>query len=277
MNNIAALFTLAPVVKGFIALMISGACFPLCGVMVVRLDLIPMRYMLMHGVILGGAIALALSLPVIPVSVVINILLVFLLLLFTKDSAHGFSTGSAASMVLSMALASLVMHIADVPAKDTLSLIWGSPFALNVSDIVLLIVISLLLILYIVFNFRSILALFYNQEIASSLGIRVHTHYTIMVLLIAFVVATAMKLLGAFLIDALLLLPVLITSSILSSRKKAAGIKMLFILSCFIGFLLATIGFIIAVIFDLPPSSAIALLAGLLYFITGIHRKRSSK
>jgi len=277
MNNIAALFTLAPVVKGFIALMISGACFPLCGVMVVRLDLIPMRYMLMHGVILGGAIALALSLPVIPVSVVINILLVFILLLFTKDSAHGFSTGSAASMVVSMALASLVMHSADVPAKDTLSLIWGSPFALNVSDIVLLIVISVLLILYIVFNFRSILALFYNQEIASSLGIRVHTHYTIMVLIIAFVVATAMKLLGAFLIDALLLLPVLITSSVLSSRKKAAGIKMLFILSCFTGFLLATIGFIIAVIFDLPPSSAIALFAGLLYFITGIHRKRSSK
>ena len=47
------LFSLAPILRGFIAMIVSGAAFPLCGVMVLRLNLVPMSYMLMHGVILG--------------------------------------------------------------------------------------------------------------------------------------------------------------------------------------------------------------------------------
>ena len=67
MDRLLLLFSLAPVMKGFIAMSISGAVFPLCGVMVLRLNLVPMRYMLMHGVILGGAIAMALNVPLLPV------------------------------------------------------------------------------------------------------------------------------------------------------------------------------------------------------------------
>lgn len=271
MERLMLLFSLAPVLRGFIAMVVSGAFFPMCGVMVLRLDLVPMRYMLMHGVILGGAISLALSLPLVPVCLVINLVLIFTLISFNKSQSFGFSGASAGAMVLSMALASIIMHVKDVPAKDTLSLMWGSPFALTKSDIVILVVLALFLFFYVVLNFKNILTLFFNQDIAKSLGVKVQLNYLMMVLVIAIVVALAMKLLGAFLIDSLLILPVLTASSI--CKGKLSGIKNLFIISSVMGFCFATFGYLFAVIINWPPAATISLLAGFVFVLTGLINK----
>ncbi|MBR1640222.1 MAG: metal ABC transporter permease [Treponema sp.] len=257
-------------------MMISGATFPLCGVMVLRLNLVPMRYMLMHGVILGGAIALSLNLPMIPATIAVNIILVFFMLMTASKKTANFSGGSAATMVLSMALASLIMHISDVPAKDTLDLLWGSPFALTKTDLIILSEISVILVIYTVLNFHNIQNIFYNQNIAASSGINVRFHYTVMVIIIAIVIAVAMKLLGAFLIDALLILPVLTATSLQKTFNKN-GLKRLFITSGLAGFIISTAAYVLAVITNLPPTAAIALLAGLVFAVSNAVSKLIQK
>lgn len=259
MSNFFFLLTLAPVLKGLLAMTLAGLCFPAAGVMVLRLDLVPMRYMLMHGVVLAGSLSLAFSLPLLPVSVVLNLLLVLGMLTMTKDSSSGFGMSSAAAMVFTMALASIVMHIFDVPAKDTLQLLWGSPFALRGTDIIALLIMGITLALYVLYNFKTISAIFFDQEIAHSLGMHVQTHHTTMIIVIALVIALAMKLLGALLIDALLILPVLVAS------QSVQSLKQLFIRSCLAGVVIALCGFLLAVATDLPPSGTIALLSALLY------------
>ena len=272
LERLALLFSLAPVMRGFIAMSISGAVFPLCGVMVLRLNLVPMRYMLMHGVILGGAIAMAMNVPLLPVTITVNLLLVFMMIMMTgSGEGRNFGGTSAATMVLSMALASLIMHVADVPAKDTLDLLWGSPFALSYLDITALGVLALVLLLYVILNFRNIKNLFFSKEISMSLGIHVRLHNTIMVIMIASVVAIAMKLLGAFLIDSLLILPVMCAAPFLK-KLNHNGIRSLFIGSCITGFLLSVAGYVIAVAADFPPAGTIAVLAGLLFFIGRIFK-----
>lgn len=271
-EKINLLFFLPPIYRGFFSLLISGISFPLCGVMVLKMNLIPIRYMLMHGVILGGAISLALNISIVPVSILVNLILIFLMFFFTKDLNFGFSGGSAASMVLSMALASVIMHLADVPAKDSLSIMWGSPFALSWNDIILLASICFCLILYIVVNFKNIMAIFFNQDVAISMGINVKVHYSIMVLVIAFVVSLAMKTLGAFLIDALLILPVLCAN--VFSINKTSGVKNLFIKSAMFGLLFTVSGYVIAVLFDLPPAAVISLVAGFIYIILVLLSKK---
>ncbi|MGB4408515.1 MAG: metal ABC transporter permease [Sphaerochaeta sp.] len=268
MSDLLFMLSLAPVAKGLVAMTIAGLCFPAAGVMVLRLDLVPMRYMLMHGVILGGAISLAFSLPLLPVSIALNLLLVLGMLKLTKDSSAGFGVSSAAAMVFTMALASIVMHVFDVPAKDTLQLLWGSPFALQVSDVLGLLAIAIALTLYVVLNFKSISAIFFDQEIAQSLGMRVQAHHRTMVIVIALVIALAMKLLGALLIDALLILPVLIAA------RHAQSLRQLFIRACLVGVFVSFFGFIAAVATNLPPSGTIALLSAALYLIVSTIRKR---
>jgi zinc transport system permease protein len=269
MNDFLFLLTLPPVTKGLIAMAIAGLSFPAAGVMVLHLDLIPMRYMLMHGVILGGAIALAFSLPLLPITILINILLVIAMMKMASDTSKGFGVSSAAAMVFTMAIASLVMHVFDVPAKDTLQLLWGSPFALAKIDVLLLFCTSLALILYIFINFKTISAMFFDQEIAQSLGMHVKFHYTVMLLLISLVIALAMKLLGALLIDALLVLPVLI------AEIRAQSLKQLYIRSCLTGLFVSVLGFLFAIATDLPPSGTIALLSALFFLIVSKSKKRN--
>jgi zinc transport system permease protein len=50
------LLTLSPVMKGLILLMVAGVAFPVTGVYLLRLNLLPLRFMLMHGAILGGVV-----------------------------------------------------------------------------------------------------------------------------------------------------------------------------------------------------------------------------
>ena len=71
------LFSLAPIFRGFIAMLISGAAFPLCGVMVMRLNLVPLRYMLMHGSNFRRGNLIGLSLPLTPVTIIIKYFLFF--------------------------------------------------------------------------------------------------------------------------------------------------------------------------------------------------------
>ena len=273
-SNLSLIFSLAPITRGFIAMIISGTFFPLCGLMVLRLDLIPLRYMLMHGVILGGALSLALNLPLFPVTLTINLLLIFIMMFFNKSQSFGFSGASAASMVLSIALASILMQLADVPAKDTLNLMWGSPFALTKSDLLILIAISILLLSYIIFNFKNILALFFNKDVAKAIGIKVRLNYTFMILIIALLVALAMKLLGAFLIDSLLILPVL--NANLFCGKESSGIKKLFVTSSIFGLVISLLGYSLAVMINWPPAATISLLAVIIYIVLSF-RKRSFK
>lgn len=270
-SNLSLIFSLAPITRGFIAMIISGTFFPLCGLMVLRLDLIPLRYMLMHGVILGGALSLALNLPLFPVTLTINLLLIFIMMFFNKSQSFGFSGASAASMVLSMALASILMQLADVPAKDTLNLMWGSPFALTKSDLLILIAISILLLSYIIFNFKNILALFFNKDVAKAIGIKVRLNYTFMILIIALLVALAMKLLGAFLIDSLLILPVL--NANLFCGKESSGIKKLFVTSSIFGLVISLLGYSLAVMINWPPAATISLLAVIIYIVLSFGKR----
>ncbi len=264
MSDLLFMLSLPPILRGLAAMTMAGVVFPATGVMVLRMGLVPMRYMLMHGVILGGALALALSLPMFPVVAVLNLALVLLMVYLSERRQVDLGMASAALMVFTMGMASLLMHIWDVPAKDTLELMWGSPFALIRSDLVVLGVLTALVILYVVFNFRAITTVFFDREIARSLGVNVRLHHTVMVVLVALVVAVAMKLLGALLIDALLILPVLIAS------RRATSMKQVFAGSIMSGAFLSLMGYIGSVWLDLPVSGTISVLAVLLFICVSI-------
>ena len=100
MHDFLFALSLPPVARGFFAMAIAGLCFPASGVMVLRLNLVPMRRA--HAWrLLGGAISLAFSLPVLPASILLNLLLVFMR--SKKDCPMDSALASAAAMVFSMA------------------------------------------------------------------------------------------------------------------------------------------------------------------------------
>lgn len=275
MDRLLFLFTLRPIVYGLIGMAVSGIGFPLAGVIIVRNGLIPMRYMLMHGVILGGVFSIALGLPLFPVVAALNLALVALMIAMNRDGRTSLSTASTAMMVFTMGLASMIGHVFDVPAKDTLEILWGSPFALLTSDLVILCILSVLLVVYVLVFFRPVSMLFFDHDIASSSGVNVRFHNSLMLIITALTVSVAMKLLGALLIDALVVLPVL------GASRNAKSLKAMFIGSSVTGFVLSVTGYFISLIFNLPVSGVLAVLAAAVYagniLISKIRINRSLK
>ena len=270
MQRLISLLSLKPIFFGLVGMLISGISFPLAGVIVVQNGLIPMRYMLMHGVILGGVAALVLDIPMLAVVIPLNVILVLIMIHLSKEG-HNLSTASSAMMVCTMGLASLVSHLFDVPAKDTLEVLWGSPFALNQTDLLLLATLGALAILYVAFFFIPLSMIFFDKDIASSLGVPVKLHNTIMVLITALIVSVAMRVLGALLIDALLVLPVV------GASKNAKSLKQLFIQSSLTGLVLSLAGYLLALLWNLPVSGTLAMLAVVAFIINTVIEKFKRK
>lgn len=259
MEDLLYMLTLKPIYFGLIGMILSGISFPITGVIIVQNNLIPMRYMLMHGIILGGIFSIAFNLPLLPLVIFLNVILVFLMLVFQKDKKNSMGTSSTAMMVITMGLASLLSHIFDVPAKDTLELLWGSPFALTNFDLIILGILSILIIGYITLFFKPVSMCFFDNDIAKSAGVNTTFHNSLMIFFVALIISVAMKMVGALLIDALVILPVL------SANQRAKSLKNLFIRSSLFGLILSLGGYFISLIFDLPVSGVIAVLAAAIY------------
>lgn len=273
MEHLIKLLSLKPIFYGLIGMLISGVAFPISGVIIVRNSLIPMRYMLMHGVILGGIFSIALGLPLLPVVIFVNVALVLLMVLLSKEKGLSgtLASVSTAMMVCTMGIASMLSHIFDVPAKDTLELLWGSPFTLTKPDLLLLAGLAILIITYVSIFFRQISMVFFDADIAHSMGVNVKLHNTVMLLITALIISVAMKLIGALLIDALVILPVI------GAGKNARGLKDLFIRSSVTGFVLCFTGYMISLIFNLPVSGVLAVLSVLGLIINKIIEVKNEK
>lgn len=267
MQRIISLLALRPILFGLIGMAISGISFPIAGVIVVENGLISMRYMLMHGVILGGIAAVVLDIPVLAAVIPVNIILV-LIMVHMNSRGRSLSSSGAAMMVCTMGLASLVSHIADVPAKDMLEVLWGSPFALTRTDLVLLALLAVLTLSYVVIFFRPLSILFFDKETAASLGVNVSLHNTTMIMLTALTVSVSMRVLGALLIDVLLVLPVI------GVERKSESLKELFIKSSVTGLILSILGYFLALLYNLPVSGTLALLAVAAYVLNSIFRRK---
>lgn len=233
--------------------------------MVVRLDMLPLRYMLMHALILGGAIALTFHLPELPCYIVLSLLVVLLMLRLGRSLHLGLS--SSALMVFSMALAALITQLGDVPSKDTLELLWGSPFTISIPELILFGTVALFLFLFTFTKQREISIVFFDRELAKTILSRSEAYVDMMVILIALTVALAMRFVGALLIDALLLLPVII------ALPRAGSLKGLFTSSSLIGLCVALAGYFLALVLNLPPGASVALVSVAVYLLSLIRKK----
>lgn len=248
----------APVLRGFLALATAGAAFPLIGVFVLRLNLVPLRFALMHGALLGGAAALAAGIDPLAAGIAVDLLLVFVIAPFSRRTGLRESHVSTLFMVFTVGLAFAVVYKADVPAQEAFSIFWGTLYALTRLDLVLVVLFSVIIAVFIAVQFRRITAVLYSREIAFTSGVPERALTNAIMALTGVTVAFAMRLIGALLLDAILLLPAI------AATFFARSVKGLFVIASAAGLVSAVIGFLVSLAFDLPASSAVTITSALL-------------
>jgi zinc transport system permease protein len=249
------------IVRGFAALLIAGTFFPVTGVYVLRFNLFAFRFTVMHAVILAGAVALALKLDMLPVSLLLCAGITLLLSPVARVSGADPGMVSILFMILTMAGAVAVMYKFQVSAKDTLEILWGNIYALSNTDLVLTGLFALIPSGFTFLFYRKVSCLIFDREIAYTTGINekvlMHTVLVVTGMTIAFI----MRLIGALLLDAVLILPAL------AAMGAARNLRSFYLLSMGAGFVSTLAGFMFSVYLDLPASAGVSLAAGSLFMI----------
>jgi zinc transport system permease protein len=271
-DSLMQLISVAPIQRAAIAFLLSGAVFPLVGVFVAVLDLVPLRFALMHGALLGGVIGLMLDLNSQWIALGVNILMVLILGPLSLRVKIGLSNVSAFMMVASIALAFLLIDISGLQAWDAFSVLWGNIYALTNLDLYVLMGLAGIIIGFIVFWHRAITAVLFDMDIAYTSGIASNRLYYFILILTGSVVAFSIKLIGALLLDSLLLLPAI------AALYFARSMRQLYMLASGIGMVGSIIGFSLSMVASLQASPAVTLsvifVIGVIWIINRFNKKK---
>ena len=268
MNPFEAL-GIAPIARGLAAVLIAGASLPLAGVLVLRLELVTLRFTLMHGALLGAAVALAVGVDPLLLGLAVDLLLVMTLAPIARRTGLRLGYVSAFLMVITIGAAAAVIYRAGVPAPAVFAVLWGDLFALSRADLIAIAGFGAALAAFVAVAHRRIAALLFDQEVAASSGVAVARLRAAVLLAVGCAVAFAMKLIGALLLDAILLLPAIPAAAL------ARSVRGLFLLAAAAGVAVAAVGFAAALLIDLPASAGVTLAAALLLPVVIVARRRS--
>lgn len=223
-----------------------------------------------HSALLGVALSLLLDLnlmvAVFIVAAAVSILLLFLQRrgALSTDALLGILSHSALSIGL------VIVAFMTWVRIDLVGFLFGDILAVSESDIDIIWGGGILVIFAIVYLWRPLLASTVNPELAEAEGMKPERARLFFMLLMALVIAIAMKIVGILLITSLLIIPAA------TARRFSTSPEIMAVLASVIGALAVTGGLFGSLHWDTPsgPSIVVAALALFVLSLLPIGRRR---
>ena len=254
-----------------VAVLFAGIAFPLVGVFIISLNLIPLRFAMMHVALLGGAVGLFVQVDPMLMGLLFCALSALTLGPISEKTKISLGIISGYFMTLTLALSFILFYKGNINVIQAFSILWGNIFALTIWDLAIVGVVSLFVLSMIFLFFKEIQAILFDREIALAVGIPEKSLYYLIVFMLGLTIAVSMRMIGALLVDAFVLLPAMAASMIARSLKQS------FILSSFFGLVSGMSGLYLSFRFDLPASSTIILVASFIIALCMLFGRRFAR
>ncbi len=251
-----------------VAILFGGIAFPMIGVFILSLNLIPLRFAMMHVALLGGAVGLFLKIDPMLLGLLFCILSSMALGPLSEKMRLGVGILSGYFMTLTLALAFILVYKADIHVLEAFNILWGNILSLTVLDLIIVGLISLMILMMVILFFKEIQAILYDREIAMAVGLPEKGFYYMIIFMLGLTIAVSMRMIGALLIDAFVLLPAMAATLISGSLKQT------FFFSSLIGVISGMAGLVLSFFFDIPTSSMIILVASLIIAFCFLSKRR---
>ena len=255
------LFALPSVQRSAVALVVAGIAMPIVGVFIIGLDVITVRFAVMHMALFGTAVGLWAGIDP-TLCALVACISTGLFLAPLSEKPGGLAGPMSFLMTISAAAALLVLSISGVNANGAFEILWGSILAVRKQDLVLIVVIAVCVLIFVTTTHRKLSILLFDRELAKCSGIRVGSLTAILLMLIAVSIGSSIRVTGALLVDSITLLPAL------GARNLATSLKSMIRWSVVLGLFGNVIGFVIALQLDLPPGPVLVLVAGTITLLT---------
>jgi zinc transport system permease protein len=167
---------------------------------------------------------------------------------------------------IGMALGVLFIGLSPGYAPDLWSYLFGNILTVPRSDIILMLVLDAVIILVVFLLYNEFLALSFDEEFATVVGVPVERSYLILLCLIAMTVVILIRIVGIILVIALLTIPAAISGQFTYSLKKMMA------LSIFLGSVFTTCGLWLSYELDLASGATIILVSGTTFLLSSIYK-----
>ena len=178
------------------ALAAAGVSMPIVGVFIIGLDVITVRFAVMHMALFGTALGLWMGVD--PTVMALTCCLVTgLVLAPAADRPGGLAGPMSFLMTISAAGALLVLSISGVNANGAFEILWGSILAVRHQDLTLIIVVAVAVVAFVRLTHRNLALLLFDRELAKCSGVRVAMLTAVLLGLIAVSIGSSIRVTGS--------------------------------------------------------------------------------
>lgn len=217
---------------------------------------------LAHAALLGTAMALMFDMKPLIGVIIIGGLISYLLMSLQrkKDLSSDAILGILSHGALAGGLVMMAVMQSQGERIDLMAYLFGDILSVSWQYIIWLAIACVVVLAFIVRLWESILSIAVHEELARSEGVAVDRVRLVFMLLMAVLVAVAMKIVGIILITALLIIPAA------SARRFASSPERMAVLAVVFGLFSVVMGMFASMQWDTPAGPSIVLSAVLLFF-----------
>jgi zinc transport system permease protein len=172
---------------------------------------------------------------------------------------------------IGMALGIVFIGLAPGYAPDLFSYLFGNILTVPSSDLLLMLILDVVIIGIVVSFYKEFLALSFDEEYSTVVGVPVEALYLVLLCMIALTVVILLRIVGMILIIALLTIPAAL------ARQFTYDLRKMMILAIVFGVLMTFGGLWLSYVLNLASGATIVLLGGVAllgsFSITRIHRR----
>lgn len=269
-NLVSEMMSYPFIVRAMIVGILVSLCSSLLGVSLVLKKYSMIGEGLSH--VSFGAIAIAVALGVSPLKISIPIVMIVAFLLLRIKESSKIKGDSAIALISSSSLAIGVISIAITTGMNTdvCNYMFGSILAMSKNDVYLSVVLSIVVIFLFTIYYNKIFAITFDENFTKSTGINVNFYNMMIAILTAITIVLGMRMMGAMLISSLIIFPSIISMKIFKSFKSVV------ISSGIVSILSFCIGMIISYKFSTPTGASIVVVNIIIFILSIIAEKIKS-
>lgn len=260
----ASIWWLAPLLSGLVLALVTG---PL-GSFVVWRRMAFFGDTLAHGALLG--ITLGVISDIHPTLALLLSSILLALLLYPLQQRSSLSSDTLLGIISHsmLAIGLVALSLAQNVRVDLMGYLFGDLLAVDWQDLLWVGLAATLCIGLIIWQWRGLLATTVSTELASIDGYPVGRLNLLLILMLALVIALAMKIVGVLLVSALLIIPPA------AARSLARTPEQMVVVASISGMLAVALGLMASWQWDTPAGPSVVVVATLLFLLSLLRRQR---
>jgi len=163
-----------------------------------------------------------------------------------------------------MAIGIILLDLTPGYNVDLMSYLFGSILAVPGSDLWVMLIVGTLITGFVIYFYKDLLAISYDEEFARIRGVPIRTLYFALVGLLALTIVMVIQIVGLILVIALLTIPPFIV------EKYAKSLWQMMIGSSLLGAVFTVSGLWLSYAFNLTSGACIILVSGIAFFLNFI-------